>query len=164
MAATRPADPAAVDRRDSDAPSISGLLKRLGNESGELVRAEVALAKLEFRELARQAALDGMKVGAAAALALVGAIALAGAAILGLGDVLDGRYGIAALLVGVVLLVTGALLAWSGARSMARTRAPVASLREDGQWAAGELRGLRQQLQGTVPTQRQPALTHKREG
>jgi hypothetical protein len=150
MALTSSPAPGAENRGAADAPSISGLLKRLGNETGELVRAEVALAKLEFRELARQAALDGVKVGAAAALALVGAIALAAGGVLVLGDVLGGRYAVAALLIGLVLLVTGALLARSGIRSMARSAGPggaLTSLRQDGQWAAGELRSLRQELQ-----------------
>jgi len=143
------------------APSISGLLKRLGNETGDLVRAELALAKLEFRELARQAAVDGAKVGAAAALALVGVLALAAAAILALGDALDGRYGLAALAIGIVLLAVGGLLAWSGIRSMAGTRGPAATratLRQDREWAARELRDFRKELGEGGEAPDRPAL------
>jgi len=141
----------------AEAPSITGLLKRLGNETGDLVRAEVALAKLEFRELARQAALDGVKVGAAAALAMVGVAALVAAGVLALGDVLGGRYALAAVAVGVVLLVVGGLLARSGIRSMARVAAPggaLTSLKENRRWAAGELQDLRQELRGRPQPER----------
>lgn len=144
------------------ATSITGLLKRLGNETGDLVRAELALAKLEFRELARQAALDGVKLGAAAALAVVGAMAVVAAGVLALGDVLGGRYALAALAVGIVLLVVGGLLARWGIRSMARAAGPgraLTSLRQDRQWAAGQLREFRQELQtGKPQPERPPAL------
>lgn len=160
MALTSSPAPKGITPSAADAPSMTGLLKRLGNEAGELVRAEVALAKLEFRELARQTALDGVKVGAAAALALVGVVALVSAGVLALGDLLGGRYALAALLVGLVLLVVGGLLARSGIRSMARAAAPgaaLASLKEDRRWAAGELQGLRQELRGQ-PRPEQTAL------
>ena len=144
------------------ATSITGLLRRLGNETGELVRAEIALAKLEFRELARQSALDGVKIGAAVALALVGATALVAGGVLALGDVLGGRYALAALGMGIVLLVVGGLLARSGIRSMSRAAGPggaLTSLRQDRQWAAGQLREFRQELQAGKPqTERPPAL------
>ena len=165
MGATPPS-PAGTDRGADDAPSITGLLKRLGNETGELVRAEVALAKLEFRELARQAALDGMKVGAAAALAMVGVSALAAAGVLALGDVLGGRYAAAAAILGLVLLIIGGLLARSGIRGMGRVNAsgsPLGSLRQKGKWAAGELRGLRQELHHGKP-QPAPAALKSPEG
>ena len=160
MVSTRPAavtEPSA----DGAAGSITGLLKRLGNETGDLVRAEVALAKLEFRELARQAAVDGAKVGAAAALAMVGVLALAAAAVLALGDALADRYGLAALIVGIVLLLVGGALAWSGIRSMARNQGPaatIATLRQDGRWAARELRDLKQQLGEGKPAPERQAL------
>ncbi|NJD09281.1 MAG: hypothetical protein FIB01_02175 [Gemmatimonadetes bacterium] len=150
MAPTSAPAPAGDNGEQADAPSITSLLKRLGNETGDLVRAEVALAKVEFRELARQAALDAVKVGAAGALALVGAMALVASAVLGLGDILGGRYAVAALVVGLVLLVVGGLLARSGIRSMTRASGPgsaLTSLREDRQWAAGELREFRKELQ-----------------
>jgi len=166
MAATGSPGTRADSRADADGLSISSLLKRLGNQAGELVRAEMALAKLELSELARQAAIDGMKVGAAGALALVGAMAIAAAAVLGLGDVLAGRYGLAALIIGLVLLLIGGLLARSGLRSMAGTKVTpgaLTSLRQDGQLVAGELRGLRQELQRGRAEPERPAMAKQEE-
>jgi hypothetical protein len=144
MPQLREQDPA--DRLDS--PSISSLLKRLGNETGDLVRAEVALAKLEFRELAGQAARDGVMIGVGLALALVGALALAAWGVLALGELLGGRHGTAALLIGAVCLLAGALLARSAVRRLGQAAAPaetMASLQQNRAWAARELRGLKGQ-------------------
>jgi len=165
--AVNPPDAGTEAGTDGGAPSFSGLLKRLGNETGDLVRAEVALAKLEFRELARQAAMDGAKVGAAAALAMVGVSALAAAAVLALGHALDGRYGLAALAVGLILLAVGAGLAWSGVRSMARTAGPAAtidSLRQDGEWAAQTLSDFRRELKRGKEASERPALSNPETG
>ena len=151
--------PAGTPGGAGDTPSITALLKRLGNESGELMRAEIALAKLEFRELARQAAVDGAKVGAAAALALVGGIILGAAGVLALGDALGGHYALAALSLGVLLLGIGALLARSGIRGMSRRSGAgeaLDTLKQKGAWAAGELRGLGRELERNRPER--PAL------
>lgn len=132
----------------SESTSISTLLKRLGAETGELMRAELALAKLEMREIARQAAIDGAKVGAAAALAFVGVLLLAAAAVIGLADLMGGRYGLAALALGLLLLAVGGGLARSGIRGMARPKTPedtLASLREDGRLATETLRQLKRE-------------------
>ena len=120
--------------------SITELLKRLGRETGELVRAEVSLAKLELREVTRQAALDGAKVGAGAALALVGFLALVAWMILGLGDLLGGRHATAALVVGIVFIAVGALVARSAAKRMSQhSPAPTAAaIRQDAGWFVEE--------------------------
>jgi uncharacterized membrane protein YqjE len=142
-------------RKEPDATestSISTLLKRLGAETGELMRAELALAKLELREVARQAAIDGAKVGAAAALAFVGALLLAAAAVIGLAHLIGDRYALAALALGLLLLAVGGALARSGIRGMARPKTPqdtLASLREDGRLAAEHLRQLRREAPST---------------
>lgn len=137
-----------------DDASIRLLLRRLGTDTETLLRAEVALAKLEFRELARQAALDGAKIGAAVAVAFVGGLAIVAWLVLALGDVLGDSYGIAALLVGIVLVLAGALLARSGMRGLQREKGPketVATLQEGKQWAQRELQELRSGLARPEP-------------
>ena len=164
MPFTRSAD-TDPELNSSTGTGIAALLKRLGSETGELVRAEVSLAKLEFRELARQTAREGLKVAAALALALVGVMALTSWGILALGEALGGRFGTAALVIGLMLVVAGTLLAWSGIRAMARSGGPgdtVASLREDRAWAAGELRDLQQELgEGAEEPKTRAALGHR---
>ena len=132
-----------------DEASITTLLKRLGAETGELVRAEVALAKLEFREIARQAAKDGAKLGAAGALTFVGVLALLAWAILGLGDLLGGRHGTVALILGLLLVSIGLLLARSGKKGMARNGPPeetMDTIKDSGHWIVKEASDTARQL------------------
>lgn len=134
---------------EGDGASIRLLLRRLGSETGDLVRAEIELAKLEVRDVVRQAALDGAKIGAAIALAFVGGLALLAWAILALGDLLGDRHATAALIIGVVLLVVGVLLARAGKKGMERGMRPAStmtSLKEDGRMAAEQLRQMKQEL------------------
>lgn len=155
---------------DEDDDSIRLLLRRLGSDTESLLRAEVALAKLEFRELAQDAALDGAKIGAAVAVAFVGGLAIVAWLVLALGDVLGDSYGIAALIVGAVLLLTGGLLARSGMKGLKRGKAPretVESLQKNKEWAERELRQLRsglsadKKLEGAEPARRPEVLARK---
>ena len=84
-------------------PSIGELFRRLGTDTGTLIRAEATLAKAEARETAARVARDAAKVGVAAALALVGVIALSAFLIIGLGMLLGGAWWLSALSVGACL-------------------------------------------------------------
>lgn len=138
----------------SDA-SLGDLLKRLTSDSADLVRHEVALAKAELRETGSMLAADGAKVGAAVGLALAGALALTAFLVIGLGNLLDGRYWLSALIVGAVMLAVGALLAKNAVNDVKRRglapRQTIATLREDKAWAGREARDLKHDLT-TDPT------------
>lgn len=152
---------------ETDEASISRLLRRLGSDTAELVQAEISLAKLEVRDLVRQAALDGAKMGAAAAVGFLGLLALVAWAILALGNVLGGRHATAALIIAVVLLVIGAALGIAGRKGLQRTGKPQAtlqSLERDRQLAKEQLRSVKQELQRprpepAVPLPDTPAIT-----
>lgn len=134
--------------------SIIRLLRRLGSDTAELVQAEIALAKLEMRELLRQAAIDGAKLGAAAAVGFIGLLALVAWGILALGDVLGGRHATAALIVAAVLLIVAAALAMAGRKGLKRAGKPQATLRsleQDRQLAREQLRSVREELQRPRP-------------
>ena len=125
-------------------PSVTTLLRQLGQDSTTLIRSEIALAKLEAREAARLAALEGVKVGAAIALAAVGGLALVAWIILGLGNVIGDHYATSAAIVGVVFLAIGGFLANAGLKGLRsgelKPDATLAALQEDKQWAAQQLR------------------------
>ena len=156
----RSAGPDSMPHTDDQA-SLSSLLRRLGTDTAELVQAEIALAKLEVREMVKQAALDGAKMGAAAAVGFLGLLALLAWAILGLGDLLGGRHATAALIVAVVLFIIAALLAAAGRKGLQRAGKPEQtrrSLEQDRQLARDHLRSVREELQrpreepaGTLP-------------
>ena len=143
------------------------LLRRLGDDASELVRGEVALAKLEMREAAQGLARDSAKLGVAVGLGIIGAFALTAAAIIGLGHLLGGRFGFSALIVGVVFVVIAALLGRSGARALSgdalKPAATIDSIGESRDWAKRELRDLRRDLKGApehaLKAGAEPALT-----
>jgi hypothetical protein len=115
---------------------VAALLSDLANQIGSLVRQEVALFKAELME---KLGLIGRGVGAIAVGAMIafsGWLALVAAAILGLAIVL--APWLAALIVGIVLVLVGAGLLYFGksrldadALAMRRT---LGSLREDEAW------------------------------
>jgi uncharacterized membrane protein YqjE len=130
-------------RSATDEPQMRDLLKQLAGEGTDLVRNEIALAKLEMREMAREVAADSAKVAAALGIALVGTLALVAAAIIGLGNLLDGRYALSALIVGVVMVAIGGVLASVGIKGLKNAPRPdetKRSLQRDKEWASREAR------------------------
>ena len=130
-------------------PPLAELLKRLTTDAGDLVRAEMTLAKAELRQAGSTLAKDATKVGVAAGLALAGALALTAFMIVGLGAALD-NYWLAALIVGAVLLAIGGFLAKSAVSDIKRRgimpAQTVDSLREDAQWAKQEAAAVKREL------------------
>jgi hypothetical protein len=132
-----------------DEPQMRDLLRQLAGEGGDLLRNEMALAKLEMRGMAREIALDSARVGGALALAFVGALALVAAAIIGLGTLLGGMYALAALIVGVVFLLTGGILARSGIAGLKNPPKPeetARSMRRNREWASQEIQQFKEEI------------------
>jgi hypothetical protein len=130
-------------------PQISELLKQLAGESGDLVRNEMALAKLEVREMVRQLAIDSAKVGAAIALAATGGLALVAAAIIAVGDLLGGMYAVSALIIGVLFLAIGGILAKNGVDGLKQPHKPeetARTMKQNKEWASREVREFKQEI------------------
>jgi hypothetical protein len=144
-------EPDAV-RLPQDDRLVRDLLKQLASEGGDLVRSEMALARLEVREMAREMALGSAKVGGAIALALAGSLALMAAAIIGLGYVLGGgggMYALAALIVGAVVLLVGGVLARSGMQALKNPPKPeetARTMKDNRAWAAREAREFKEEI------------------
>jgi len=103
-------------------PSVGELFSRLSAQTSGLVRAEIAFAKAE---LAEKAKAGGIGIGLFAAAALFAFFAFAvliATAILGLANAVPAW--LAALIVGVVLVLIAAVLAAVGKRSIDKGTAP----------------------------------------
>ncbi len=126
-----------------DDRSLGDLFADLVRELGELVRQEVQLAKAELRQNASQAgrAIAALVVGGA--IVYAGVLALLAAAILGLGQA-GLPWWLAALLVGVVVVVIGAVVtARARAALQATALAPqqtIETLKEDRAWVNEQIR------------------------
>jgi len=104
-------------------PSIADLVQRATEQTSRLVRDELRLAKLELAEKGKQAGAGAGLLGGGGLVALYGVAALLAALVLGLAEVMPGW--LAALLVGVVLLLVAGVLAIAGRARVRRATPPV---------------------------------------
>lgn len=121
----------------ADQRSIGELTRTLSRDAAALVRAELALARLEMTEKARQSAVGGGLVVTALVVMLAAAGTLAAAAVMGLATALPAW--LAAMIVAAVLLAVGGVMAKLGATRLRAATPPVPSdtvesAKEDVQW------------------------------
>lgn len=103
--------------------SVSELVERLSAQISALVRDEMALATTELKRKGAQAGIGIGIGGAGAVVALLGLGALVAAAILGLAMVL--AAWLAAVIVGVVLLVLAGIISALGITQVRQSAPPV---------------------------------------
>jgi len=131
-------------------PSIGELLRRVTADSGELLRQEIALAKVEMRESLSTLAQDATRASIGLGLALVGVLALAAFLITGLGRLFGGRYWLSALIIGVIFFAIGIVLARNALADMKRRGLvpdqTAESLRRDAAWAKREAGEVKREL------------------
>lgn len=122
-------------------PSLGTLFTELARDTGTLVRKEVELATVEMTAKARTAGRQAGLVAAGAAVALLGALALMAALILGLGTLVP--MWASALLVGLVVTGVGGALVAGGLRAFKAIdpvpRQTIQTLEEDKQWIKKEV-------------------------
>ena len=142
-------DAVAPESTTASETSLGELFKRLTADTGELIRQEMSLAKVEIREAGATLARDATKIGIAVGFALAGVLALAAFAVVGLGDLFE-NYWLAALIVGVALLAGGGYLARNAMNDIKRhglkPQETVQTLRDDASWAKQEGRELKREL------------------
>lgn len=104
-------NPPIVPKGDRE-KSLGTLLAELADETGTLVRQEIALAKAEINERLDQAKRGAIALALGALLAYTGLIVLISAAVLGLSQFIEAwiaalAIGGGVLLIGVVMLIRG---------------------------------------------------------
>lgn len=117
--------------------STAGLLRQLSQQTGDLVRQEMELAKAELREKGKAAGLGAGMFGGAGLVALYAVGALTACAILALAIVVDAW--LAALIVGVAYAALAGILAMTGRKKVEQATPPVPeqaieSTKEDVEW------------------------------
>jgi membrane protein len=103
--------------------SVGQLVEQLSTQISALVRDEMALATAEMKRKGAQAGIGIGIGGAGAIMALLGLGALVAAAILGLAVVLSAW--LAALIIGVVLLVVAGAISAAGITQVRNSAPPV---------------------------------------
>lgn len=109
--------------RDVDELSTAELVQQATDQVSRLIRDELALAKIELAEKSRHAGKGAGLLGGGGLIALFGVGVLILALVFGLAEVMPAW--LAALIVGVLLLVAAAILALGGRSQMRRAAPPV---------------------------------------
>lgn len=151
MPPPNPAQPPSPASGDPEARPLAELASDLARDAARLFRQEVALARTELGRTARILARGAGWLVGGGVTAAAGALSLAAFLVVLLGSLI-GSYWLAALIVGVVLILAGGALAYAGARRLREDRvapeATMASLQETGRWAQAEAAEVRATLRG----------------
>jgi len=130
--------------------SIGELLKRLTSDSAELIQKEVELARTEMRESAAGYARDASNIGIAAGLSFVGVLTLSAFLVIGLGNIMGGRYWLSSLFVGVVAAGVGYMMVNNAVSAMKhrewKPRETMQTLQEDKAWVGQQARELERDM------------------
>jgi hypothetical protein len=123
--------------------SIGGLVRGILTDLRELVREEIALARVEVRETAGRAKLAAASLGAAVVALAFGGTFLLIAVAVGIADLLEWPVWAGFLVVALLLSVAGAAMFAAG-RKRLRTIQPVPeqtvqSIKENSEWIAKRL-------------------------
>jgi len=118
-------------------PTLGELFADLSRETTTLVRQEVELAKVELSAKASRVGKDVAFIGAGAAVAYAGFLAILAALIIVLANVLP--WWIAALIVGIVVAGVGGFLVNKGIAELQRQnmapQATIETVKDTAQWA-----------------------------
>ena len=110
-------------RREQDERSVGELVQQLSQQTSTLVRQELQLARTELQEKGRRAGRGAGMFGGAGLVGLYGVGALIAAAILALSTAV--AAWLAALIVGVVLLLIAGVAALAGKKQVKRATPPL---------------------------------------
>lgn len=136
--------------RQTETASIGTLFKQLADESRDLVRQEINLAKLEMKESTGHIASNAVQTAIWGGIAALGGLALTAFLVIIIGNALGGAFWAGALIVGVVFLLVGGLMAWRAAKKIAQTDLKpdetIRTLKEDQRWLKHEAQEFRQDL------------------
>ncbi|MBW7849677.1 MAG: phage holin family protein [Rhodospirillales bacterium] len=131
-----------MQERVREAQSFGGLVSQLTFETASLFRKEIELARSELSQKVSQAGSGLISTGIGGIILFIGIQALVASAILGLALFVD--WWLAALIVGVVITVIGALILRSGIAKLKAgnlvPRRTIGTLRENTHWAREQLR------------------------
>jgi hypothetical protein len=127
--------------------SIGSLIRGVLTDLRQLMREEVALARVELREQATRARLAVISLGAAAVALLLGAIFLLIAVAIGISELLNWPLWAGYFVVALLLAIGGAVGLASGRKKL-RTVQPmpeqtVETLKENSEWIAKRLQSAR---------------------
>lgn len=116
--------------------SLGDLFSELANETGTLVRQEVALAQSEITQKATKVGKNVGYLVIGGAVAYAALLALLTALIIGLGTLIG--YGFSALVVGIVVAIAAVIMIMSALNTLKNTdiapQQTIETVKEDAKW------------------------------
>jgi hypothetical protein len=123
--------------------SLGELFAELSRETSELVRHEVALAKVELSQKAARVGKDVGFISMGGALAYAGLLTLVAALVMGIAKA-GLEWWLAAVIVGIIVTIAGYVSTQKGLTALRREQVTptqtIDSLKENAQWAKGQMR------------------------
>src|SRR5687768_6248832 len=123
-------------RREVPRPSFGALFRQLAENTSQLIRHELELAKTEMLDKLKTYRAATIALGIGLVLGILGLFMLCAAALIGLA--VHVGYGIAALSLGVVLTLIGTIVAVSAVQRFKHTslvpRQTIETLKENKEW------------------------------
>lgn len=101
-----------VSRTDKSNHSYAEILKEIGTSTRDLVQSEVSLITTELKDSAQKAGRHMAQAAAFGALLAISVFPLLAFVVIGLGNLLGGRYWLSSLLVGLVCAIVGGVMAY----------------------------------------------------
>jgi uncharacterized membrane protein YqjE len=133
----------------AEEPSLGDLFRQLADDSSNLIKQEINLAKTEVKETVSQAVRDAVWIPVWGAVALVGSLVLVTFLVLLIGDLLN-NYWLSALIVGVVFTAVGGMMAMSALnklKSLSMTpETTMQTLQQDKRWAKEEVQDFKRDV------------------
>jgi divalent metal cation (Fe/Co/Zn/Cd) transporter len=130
-------------------PSLGELFKQLTQDTGVLIKQEVALARTEMRENIQSVTRNAVKIAAGGVVAVVGVLVLVAFVVVLLGSLL-GNYWLSALIVGLLMVIVGGVMAKKAVDDIKdgglAPEQTVETLKEDKEWLQNEIRDVRKDL------------------
>jgi hypothetical protein len=126
----------------NDEASVGQLFSELARDTQTLLRQEMALARTEMTNAARQTGMAVAKIAVGALVLYSGFLMLLWAAVFGLREA-DLSYWASALIVGAAALIVGLILVmWARGQMRSVSFTPqetIETLKEDRAWAKGQM-------------------------
>lgn len=92
--------------------SFSSVVRELGSSAKDLIQSEINLMTAELKHVGRDVARHSAQAAAFGALLALSIFPFLAFIVIGLGDLLDGRYWLSSLIVAIVCAVVGGIFAY----------------------------------------------------
>lgn len=116
--------------RDSEGHSVGEVVREIGTSAKDLVKSEIDLARAEIKESVTYLGRHSAQAAMFGALLAISVFPFLAFCVIGLGNILDGRYWLSSLIVAVVCAVVGGAMTYRAYNKMKKADPTLPRTRE----------------------------------